>query len=102
MDEHTGEIGGNEPNAPAKWKFSIDATSWEATFFAAVTPNTYNPKLVIEAARKAVATEPDKKKREQALATFEENFAAPSLTSASPVKDGWFSPTRTGTATPLP
>ena len=24
MDEQTGEIGGNEPDAPAKWRFSID------------------------------------------------------------------------------
>jgi NAD dependent epimerase/dehydratase family enzyme len=33
MDEQTGEIGGNEPNAPAKWRFSIDvATSWESAF----------------------------------------------------------------------
>jgi hypothetical protein len=41
MDEQTGELGGNEPDAPAKWKFSIDvATNWEAAFFDAVTPNT--------------------------------------------------------------
>ena len=41
MDEQTGEIGGNELNAPAKWRFSIDvATSWEGAFFATVTPNT--------------------------------------------------------------
>jgi uncharacterized protein (TIGR01777 family) len=41
MDEQTGEIGGNEPNAPAKWRFSIDvATSGESAFFAAATPNT--------------------------------------------------------------
>jgi len=41
MDEHTGEIGGKEPDAPAKWKFSIDiATNWEAAFFEAETPNT--------------------------------------------------------------
>lgn len=41
MDEQTGEIGGNEPDAPAKWKFSIDiATNWEAAFFDAETPNT--------------------------------------------------------------
>lgn len=36
MDERTGEIGGNEPNAPSTWRFSIDvATSWEKTFFDA-------------------------------------------------------------------
>lgn len=41
MDEQTGEIGGNEPDAPVKWKFSIDvATNWEAAFFDAETPNT--------------------------------------------------------------
>jgi NAD dependent epimerase/dehydratase family enzyme len=34
MDEQTGEIGGKEANAPAKWRFSIDvATSWESAFF---------------------------------------------------------------------
>jgi uncharacterized protein len=41
MDEQTGEIGGNEPGAPAKWRFSIDvATNWEKAFFDAPTPNT--------------------------------------------------------------
>jgi uncharacterized protein len=36
MDENSGDIGGNEPNAPAKWRFSIDvATSWEKAFFEA-------------------------------------------------------------------
>ena len=41
MDEATGEIGGNEPGAPAKWNFSIDvATSWEREFFEAATPRT--------------------------------------------------------------
>jgi uncharacterized protein len=39
MDELTGEIGGKEPDAPTKWKFSIDvATGWEAAFFEANTP----------------------------------------------------------------
>lgn len=43
MDEQTGEIGGNEPNAPGKWRFSIDiAISWEKAFFDALTPNTVN------------------------------------------------------------
>jgi hypothetical protein len=27
MDEQTGEIGGDEPNAPAKWRFSIDVAT---------------------------------------------------------------------------
>jgi hypothetical protein len=41
MDEQTGEIGGKEPNVPAKWRFSIDvATSWATTIFDAVAPNT--------------------------------------------------------------
>lgn len=41
MDEITGEIGGNEPNLPATWRFSIDvATSWERAFFSAETPHT--------------------------------------------------------------
>jgi NAD dependent epimerase/dehydratase family enzyme len=56
MDEQTGEIGGNEPNAPAKWRFSIDvATSWETTFFDAVTPNTRKIAL-----RSAVVMSPDR------------------------------------------
>jgi hypothetical protein len=41
MDETSGEIGGREPDAPAKWRFSIDvATRWEASFFGATTPRT--------------------------------------------------------------
>jgi uncharacterized protein (TIGR01777 family) len=28
-DEETGIIGGNEPDVPASWRFSIDATAWE-------------------------------------------------------------------------
>jgi len=41
MDEATGEIGGNEPDAPSKWRFSIEvATAWERAFFAAATPRT--------------------------------------------------------------
>ncbi len=56
MDEQTGEIGGNEPNAPAKWRFSIDvATSWESAFFAAVTPNTRKIAL-----RSAMVMSPDR------------------------------------------
>ena len=56
MDEQTGEIGGNEPNAPAKWRFSIDvATSWETTFFDPVTPNTRKIAL-----RSAVVMSPDR------------------------------------------
>ena len=40
-DELTGIIGGNEPNAPEKWKFSIDvATAWERAAMEADTPRT--------------------------------------------------------------
>jgi NAD dependent epimerase/dehydratase family enzyme len=36
MDEKTGEIGGNEPDVPASWRFSIDVvTNWEKAFFEA-------------------------------------------------------------------
>lgn len=39
MDED-GEIGGNEPNAPSTWRFSIDvATKWEHAFFSDDIPN---------------------------------------------------------------
>ncbi|HEY7335068.1 MAG TPA: TIGR01777 family oxidoreductase [Bryobacteraceae bacterium] len=41
MDESTGELGGNEPNAPDTWRFSIDvAKGWEAAFFSTPTPLT--------------------------------------------------------------
>ena len=56
MDEQTGEIGGSEPDVPAKWKFSIDvATGWEAAFFDAVTPNTRKIAL-----RSAMIMSPDR------------------------------------------
>ena len=55
MDESTGELGGNEPNAPSTWRFSIDvATSWEAEFFSAVTPATRKIAL-----RSAMTMSPD-------------------------------------------
>jgi uncharacterized protein (TIGR01777 family) len=39
MDEHTGELGGSEPDAPDTWKFSIDvAKSWERAFFSKEIP----------------------------------------------------------------
>jgi uncharacterized protein len=39
MDERTGEIGGNEPDAPNKWRFSIEvAKGGEGSFFGARTP----------------------------------------------------------------
>lgn len=41
MDERTGEFGGNEPNVPRRWKFSIEvAKSWELALTAADTPKT--------------------------------------------------------------
>lgn len=41
MDESSGELGGNEPDVPADWSFSIEvATSWERALFAAATPRT--------------------------------------------------------------
>jgi uncharacterized protein (TIGR01777 family) len=56
MDEDTGEIGGNEPNVPASWRFSIDvATRWEETFFSAVAPQTRKIAL-----RSAVTLSPDR------------------------------------------
>jgi uncharacterized protein len=56
MNEQTGEIGGNEPDAPNKWKFSIDvATGWEAAFFEAETPNVRKIAL-----RSAMIMSPDR------------------------------------------
>jgi uncharacterized protein (TIGR01777 family) len=56
MDEETGEIGGSEPNASARWRFSIDvATNWEKAFFDAPTPNTRKIAL-----RSAVIMSPDR------------------------------------------
>jgi len=56
MDEATGEFGGNEPDAPSTWKFSIDvATSWEKEFFAANTPATRKIAL-----RSAMVMSPDR------------------------------------------
>ena len=41
MDEATGEIGGQEPNAPAQWAFSIEvAMAWERALFAENLPKT--------------------------------------------------------------
>ena len=55
MDEATGELGGNEPDAPAKWRFSIEvATSWERAFFAADLPRTRRVAL-----RSAMTMSPD-------------------------------------------
>jgi uncharacterized protein (TIGR01777 family) len=41
MDEFTGELGGNEPDAPANWRFSIEvATAWEQALDAFPAPHT--------------------------------------------------------------
>jgi uncharacterized protein (TIGR01777 family) len=56
MDEETGEIGGNEPNTPPTWRFSIDvATSWEEAFFSAASSQTRQIAL-----RSAVVMSPDR------------------------------------------
>lgn len=40
LDE-SGELGGNDPDAPEKWRFSIEvATAWEQALAAAQTPHT--------------------------------------------------------------
>jgi uncharacterized protein (TIGR01777 family) len=40
-DESTGILGGDEPDAPAYWKFSVDiARNWEAALADAETPRT--------------------------------------------------------------
>lgn len=56
MDEATGEIGVNEPEAPSAWRFSIDvATRWEETFLEARTPQTRKVAL-----RSAMILSPDR------------------------------------------
>ena len=55
-DEVTGIIGGNEPDAPAKWRFSIEvAKAWEQTLDEANTPRTRKLKL-----RSAMIMSPDR------------------------------------------
>lgn len=57
MDEATGELGGNEPNAPDTWCFSIDvAKSWEDAFFTSSTPATTR-KIAL---RSAMVMSPDR------------------------------------------
>jgi uncharacterized protein (TIGR01777 family) len=56
MDEEAGELGGQEPNAPATWRFSIDvATSWETAFYEAKAPRTRKIAL-----RSAMIMSPDR------------------------------------------
>jgi uncharacterized protein (TIGR01777 family) len=55
-DEATGIIGGNEPNAPETWRFSIDvATAWEEACNNAATPRTRKVLL-----RSAMIMSPDR------------------------------------------
>jgi uncharacterized protein len=55
-DEYSGLIGGDEPNAPDTWRFSIDvATAWERAFTDADVPNTRKISL-----RSAMTMSPDK------------------------------------------
>ncbi len=55
-DEHTGILGGSEPNVPDTWRFSNDvATSWERALNAADTPNTRKVAL-----RSAMTMSPDR------------------------------------------
>ncbi|HKR63294.1 MAG TPA: TIGR01777 family oxidoreductase [Thermoanaerobaculia bacterium] len=45
-DEYFGLLGGDEPNAPDTWRFSIDvAKAWEQAFDAAKTPATRKVKM---------------------------------------------------------
>jgi len=54
-DEATGRIGGDEPDAPSYWKFSIDiARAWERTQEEANTPHTRKVAL-----RTAMVMSPD-------------------------------------------
>ncbi len=55
-DEATGIIGGNEPDAPSGWRFSIEvAQAWEAAALLATTPATRRVLL-----RSAVVMSPDR------------------------------------------
>ena len=55
-DEATGILGGDEPNAPDTWRFSIDvAKSWEQAAIEAHTPNTRQVLL-----RSAITMSPDR------------------------------------------
>lgn len=55
-DETTGILGGNEPDAPESWRFSIEvASAWERTLEEAAVPDTRRVKL-----RAAVVMSPDR------------------------------------------
>jgi uncharacterized protein len=54
-DEHSGILGGNEPDAPDTWRFSIDvARAWERAFEEAVVDGTRKVAL-----RSAMTLSPD-------------------------------------------
>jgi NAD dependent epimerase/dehydratase family enzyme len=56
MDEETGELGGNEPDAPDTWNFSIDvAKGWEQAFFSKEIPGVRKVAM-----RSAVTLSPDR------------------------------------------
>jgi len=45
-DEHTGILGGHEPDVPAEWQFSIEvAQAWERTLDEAPVPHTRKVKM---------------------------------------------------------
>ena len=55
-DERTGLLGGNEPDVPAEWQFSIElAKAWEEVFDGARAPRTRKVKL-----RTAMVMTPDR------------------------------------------
>jgi len=55
-DERTGILGGNEPDAPDTWRFSIDvATAWEKALGAVETPRTRKVAM-----RSAMTMSPDR------------------------------------------
>ena len=55
-DEHTGIVGGEEPDAPGAWRFSIAvAREWERAFREAVTPGVRKVAL-----RSAMTMSPDR------------------------------------------
>ena len=55
-DEFHGSLGGDEPDAPASWRFSIDvARSWEQATDEALTPETRKVKM-----RSALILSPDR------------------------------------------
>jgi uncharacterized protein len=57
QDEIRGEIGGEEPNVPETWRFSIQvAKDWETTFFAA--PTSACRKIAL---RSAITLSPDRR-----------------------------------------